>query len=89
MMKHFIRSANIYKLCILCAFKFEKKKHTKDLDSCTVDRTHLECKVQQMNILAWKKSLKSLFFKNFKVSKVRNITVLTICYSGDRNTCIL
>lgn len=29
MMKHFIRSAYIYKLCILCAFKFEKKNTQK------------------------------------------------------------
>lgn len=49
-MKHFIRSANIYKLCILCTFKLEKK----DFNSWTVDEGHLECKVQQMNILAWK-----------------------------------
>lgn len=40
-MEYFIRSVNIYKLCILCIFKLEKK----DFNSWIVDGGYLECKV--------------------------------------------
>lgn len=48
--------------------KFKKKTSTAGL----LMGGHLDCKVQQMNILAW-----NFFFKiqNFKTNKVRNITM--------------
>lgn len=57
-------------LQVVYSVYFQVRK--KDLNSWTVDGGHLECKVQQMNILAWK----------FITSKVWNITVW---YSGDGN----
>lgn len=65
----------VYSVCI----QIWNKKPTKDLDSCTVDRAHLECKVQQMNILAWKKSLKSLFLRTSKLVKLE----ILLCKQSD------
>lgn len=57
----------IFTSCVFCVLS-----SLKAFDSWAVDGGHFECKVQQMNILAWK----------FITSKVWNITVW---YSGDGN----